>query len=90
MSLPSTLVVPEKQPAVLRIGEVDVRPFIRFFADKGLELVETPAGEKIPGTFWGEPEAGLLGSKLYYRADTPVHSVPVSYTHLTLPTNREV
>ena len=37
-----------------------------------LELVETD--RPIPGSFWGESEAGLVGSSLYVRADTPVHS----------------
>ncbi|MEP6548382.1 MAG: hypothetical protein ABJD53_13060 [Gammaproteobacteria bacterium] len=29
----------------------------------------------IPGSYWGEREAGLIGSKLYARLDTPLHSV---------------
>lgn len=28
----------------------------------------------IPGSHWGESEAGLIGNTLYVRADTPVHS----------------
>ncbi len=28
----------------------------------------------IPGSYWGDPEAGLVGRRLYLRADTPVHS----------------
>ncbi len=28
----------------------------------------------IPGSYWGEPEAGLVGKQLYLRPDTPVHS----------------
>lgn len=28
----------------------------------------------IPGSHWGEPEAGLIGDRLYLRADTPLHS----------------
>jgi len=30
--------------------------------------------EPIPGSYWGEPEAGLLGSTVVIRTDTPVHS----------------
>ncbi len=41
----------------------------------GLELTLVAPGEVIPGSFWGEREAGLLGAKLYARLDTPVHSV---------------
>ena len=32
-------------------------------------------GADIPGSYWGESEAGLQGSTLYARPDTPVHSV---------------
>ncbi len=31
-------------------------------------------GEAIPGSHWGEPEAGLIGDTLYVRGDTPLHS----------------
>jgi len=41
----------------------------------GLELTLVAPGEVIPGSFWGEREAGLIGAKLYARLDTPVHSV---------------
>jgi hypothetical protein len=41
----------------------------------GLELVLLPPGEPIPGSYWGDSEAGLKGSVLYARPDTPVHSV---------------
>ena len=30
--------------------------------------------QKIPGSHWGDSEAGLIGSTLYVRTDTPVHS----------------
>lgn len=39
-----------------------------------LEPLPVPAGEQIPGSYWGAPEAGLLGSRIYLRDDTPVHS----------------
>ena len=32
------------------------------------------AGAAIPGSFWGDDEAGLINNVLYLRADTPVHS----------------
>jgi hypothetical protein len=40
----------------------------------GIELCWVAADE-IPGSYWGAPEAGLRGSKLYARPDTPVHSI---------------
>jgi len=46
----------------------------RLLFPYGLEVDELAAGEVIPGSFWGEPEAGLVGDRLYVRGDTPVHS----------------
>jgi hypothetical protein len=40
-----------------------------------LTLCEVPEGEAIPGSFWGESEAGLLEDRVYVRDDTPVHSL---------------
>ena len=40
-----------------------------------LEPVAIAHGEQIPGSYWGESEAGLVGSRLYFRPDTPLHSV---------------
>ena len=41
----------------------------------GLELSRQGPGEPIPGSFWGEPEAGIVGRSVFARADTPVHSL---------------
>ncbi|HEX4267859.1 MAG TPA: hypothetical protein VHY36_08240 [Steroidobacteraceae bacterium] len=41
----------------------------------GLGLALVAPEEVIPGSYWGEAEAGLRGDRLYARLDTPVHSV---------------
>ncbi|WP_293373906.1 hypothetical protein [Nevskia sp.] len=41
---------------------------------RGLGIEWLPRGAAIPGSYWGEPEAGLVGNRLYLRPDTPVHS----------------
>jgi hypothetical protein len=41
----------------------------------GLELKLVAPGVPIPGSYWGESEAGLVGSSLHARLDTPLHSV---------------
>jgi hypothetical protein len=41
----------------------------------GLRLSLIAPDEVIPGSYWGEREAGLRGDRLYARLDTPVHSV---------------
>jgi len=41
----------------------------------GLELRLVAPEEIIPGSYWGEREAGLIGAKIFARLDTPLHSV---------------
>jgi hypothetical protein len=41
----------------------------------GMELRLLALEESIPGSYWGDSEAGLKGITLYARPDTPVHSV---------------
>ena len=40
----------------------------------GIEIVSIADDKAIPGSFFGEREAGLSGHQLYLRSDTPVHS----------------
>lgn len=61
-------------PEVLSLADTGFAVLRQLLAPYGLELVEVAAGQPIPGSFWGEPEAGLIRSGLYVRADTPVHS----------------
>jgi hypothetical protein len=41
----------------------------------GLALHLVAPEEIIPGSYWGEREAGLIGAKIFARLDTPLHSV---------------
>jgi len=59
---------------VLLVTAVDRQDLDALLTRYGIELVHIAPGEKIPGSFWGESEAGLLGSRLYLRPDTPLHS----------------
>lgn len=45
-----------------------------LFAGYHLQLINVPDKQSIPGSFWGDSEAGLAGNKLYLRPDTPLHS----------------
>jgi hypothetical protein len=55
-----------------------------LLARHGLGLVEVADGEPIPGSYWGEREAGIIGAVVYARADTPVHSLLHEAGHLML------
>ena len=54
------------------INRLDV---MRLLTGYGLDLRLVAAAEPIPGSYWGESEAGLQGSCLFARIDTPLHSV---------------
>jgi hypothetical protein len=41
----------------------------------GLILTLVAPDEVIPGSYWGDREAGLIGARIYVRLDTPVHSL---------------
>ncbi|MGH6610905.1 MAG: hypothetical protein ACRECQ_11695 [Burkholderiaceae bacterium] len=41
----------------------------------GFELTGLARDAAIPGSYWGESEAGLIGNTLNFRTDTPLHSV---------------
>ena len=53
-----------------------------LLARHGLVLERVDAEAPIPGSYWGEPEAGVIGEKVYARADTPVHSLLHEAAHL--------
>jgi hypothetical protein len=60
---------------VLLVNAID-RFALEVILDRyGLALQLVAPGEIIPGSYWGEREAGLIGSKIFARLDTPLHSV---------------
>ncbi len=61
--------------AVLALGGLEPASVAAVLARYGLTLHPVAAGMAIPGSYWGECEAGLLADRLYARPDTPVHSV---------------
>jgi hypothetical protein len=59
----------------MTVREIDAVAATDLLGGFGLRLVLLPDGTDIPGTYWGEPEAGLSGEQLFVRPDTPVHSL---------------
>lgn len=43
-------------------------------AKYGMRVIGVEQGAPIPGSYWGDAEAGLVDDRLYVRADTPAHS----------------
>jgi hypothetical protein len=59
---------------VRRVADGFARQLQELLSSAGLTVVEVAVAAEIPGSYWGGSEAGLVGSRLYLRADTPVHS----------------
>ena len=72
----------EADAAVLRLHDIAIEQAQKLLGLFDLELTMIPDGEAIPGSYWGECEAGLIGTRVYARVDTPVHSLLHEACHL--------
>ena len=66
---------------MLILNGVDRVALAMLLSRYGLALTLIAPEEVIPGSYWGESEAGLKGDQLYARLDTPVHSVLHEASH---------
>ncbi|AOL20384.1 hypothetical protein MOU_16065 [Xanthomonas citri pv. malvacearum str. GSPB1386] len=67
---------------VLRVADIGLDAPAALLARYGLRLHRVESDAAIPGSFWGEPEAGIIGCDVYVRDDTPVHSLLHEAGHL--------
>jgi hypothetical protein len=80
---------PEGDGAVLVLADVAFAEVAALLARYGLALERVADGAPIPGSYWGEPEAGLIGTTVFARDDTPLHSLLHEAAHLiVLPPER--
>jgi hypothetical protein len=66
---------------VLRVGPVPDASVLALTSRYGAELRHLCANEVVPGSYWGDSEAGLRANVLYVRADTPLHSLLHELSH---------
>ncbi|HTP38612.1 MAG TPA: hypothetical protein VMI92_03460 [Steroidobacteraceae bacterium] len=66
---------------VLRLSALDRLGVALLLGRFGLELRLVAPEEPIPASYWGGSEAGLRGSTLFARLDTPLHSVLHEASH---------
>ena len=59
---------------VVLLTELDSAPIDALLMAYRVHLERVPAGVEIPGSYWRDSEAGLIGNTVYVRADTPAHS----------------
>lgn len=74
---------------VLTLADIGFDAPRALLARYGLALERIAEGEAIPGSYWGDSEAGIIGTTVYARTDTPVHSLLHEAGHLiVLPPER--
>lgn len=67
--------VPEQsETLVLRLAECGLSCLETVLQPTGLRVELIDEGCEIPGSHWGDEEAGLIRNTLFVRVDTPVHS----------------
>src|SRR4029079_11669032 len=80
---------PTRPEPVLTLGDIGFGAPRASVDGYGLRLIEVADGADIPGSYWGNPEAGLIGHDVYARRDTPVHSLLHEAAHLlVMPSER--
>ena len=67
---------------VLRVADVRFGKLSQLLGRFGLSLRLLDDGAPIKGSFWGEPEAGIVKRSVYVRLDTPIHSLLHETCHL--------
>jgi len=60
---------------VLTVLDIPIATIARLLGRFGLALEVQDGSEPIIGSFWGDPEAGVVGTTVYVRPDTPIHSL---------------
>lgn len=67
---------------MLLVRDIDFSTIGGLLAGYDLRLEQVAANLPIPGSYWGEPEAGIIGNTIFARDDTPVHSLLHEAAHL--------
>ena len=80
-------VMPERD--LLRVGDFPYADLAALLHEHGLHLAIVDDDAPIPGSYWGEPEAGIIATTVHARRDTPLHSLLHEACHLiVLPADR--
>ena len=67
--------MPSEYAQVMRLCEFSPVQMSQFLARYQIEMRLCASDTLIPGSYWGDDEAGLIGHRLYARENTPIHSI---------------
>jgi hypothetical protein len=70
----SAVATPAATAGVVLLRDLDPAEIESLLGAYGARLERVAAGATIPGSYWGDSEAGLVDDVVYVRADTPAHS----------------
>ena len=59
---------------MLTVADLPAQALQNLLTTYSIQINIVPNSEDIPGSFWGDSEAGLIANNLYIRPETPVHS----------------
>ena len=68
--------------SVLLCRDIELDHLRELLQRFGISIAEVADDEPIPGSWFGDPEAGIIATTLYIRGDTPVHSALHESCHL--------
>ncbi len=60
---------------VLRARDLAEHAITDLLEKYSLRGCAQPLATPIPGSYWGESEAGLIRDQVFWRPDTPIHSI---------------
>ncbi len=60
---------------VLNVSDCQISHIKALLKKFKLDLSLIPKESNIPGSYWGDSEAGLISNTVYVRDDTPIHSL---------------
>jgi len=63
------------EDSVLKVADVRFHSLCKLLSHYELSLHLLDDDADITGSYWGEPEAGVVGRGVYVRRDTPIHSM---------------
>jgi hypothetical protein len=72
----------ETNDRVLQVSDIAAEIVDQLLGRYGLVAVRVPDAAPIAASFWGEPEAGVVGCQVFVRGDTPVHSLLHEVCHI--------
>tara|TARA_R110002096_G_scaffold46751_3_gene125128 strand:- start:219 stop:704 length:486 start_codon:yes stop_codon:yes gene_type:complete len=71
---------------VLYVADIARGELTALLSRYGIELVLENDGSEITGSFWGDSEAGIVGTTVYVCNDTPIHSLLHETAHVVCMT----